>query len=339
MRSVLALTGGRKVPSARFRVRQYISELQQHNIALTEHAAWFGTYPPPTRWVRPIWACASLAQRVPSLVASYRYEVVLFQREMLSTFATLESLANKPRVFDVDDAIFLYRNGTFTKRLAREVNCVICGNEFLADWFSGFNANVVIIPTAVDTDRYVPGLRSLDPRPLTIGWIGSSANLEYLQRIEVALAKTLHATPRARLLVVCDKAPCLPALDQSRIEFVKWSEDLELHSIQRMDVGIMPLDDSLWARGKCSFKMLQYMSCGIPSVVSPVGSNIEILGIGACSLGAATESQWIENLTTLLMDSALRARMGQLARRIALEHFSVHALAPRLAACLHSVCT
>lgn len=332
---VAAFTGGATVPSARFRVRQYIPSLLQHGIAVKEMDSHFGIYPPQNKWIRPFWAGATLAEQIPKIIKSHCYDVVLLQREMLSSFVTLEPLTKTPRVLDVDDAIFLYRNGGFARRLAQISDRVICGNSYLADWFSAWNKDITVIPTAVDTERYVPADNQgkFEGAPV-IGWIGTSGNLKYVYSIEAALAKVLKLYPTARLRIVCDKVPEFRLIDITRCEFICWSESIEVSCIQSMDIGIMPLEDSAWARGKCSFKMLQYMACAIPVVVSPVGMNIEVLSIDTMGLGAVSEVEWIEALSALIESADLRHEMGVVGRGVVTESFSITKVAPLLVDCL-----
>lgn len=329
---IAAFTGGLSVPSARFRVRQYIPALRKEGIGIEEFASGFGQYPPQTKWIRPFWALATLAERVPGVMMSHRYDAVLLQREIMSSFVTLEPLTTRPRILDVDDAIFLQRGGGFAKRLAELSDKVICGNNYLAEWFSRWNINVDVIPTAVDTERYLPDAetKSLDS-PWVIGWIGTSGNYKYLYGIEGALAKVMRAHPRTRLKVVGDQLPEFRNLSLDQVDFVPWSEAIEVQAIQSMDIGIMPLEDSPWARGKCSFKMLQYMATGLPVVVSPIGMNAEILTLGELGIGATTERQWIDGLIALLENKTLRARFGAEGRRVVESSFSIRVVAPRLA--------
>lgn len=329
---IAAFTGGLSVPSARFRVRQYIPALRREGIEVEEFASAFGQYPPRVRWARPLWALATLAERLPAVVMSHRYDAVLLQREIMSSFVTLEPLTTHPRILDVDDAIFLQRGGGFARKLAELSDRVICGNNYLAEWFGRWNINVDVIPTAVDTERYFPNAE-IKPsgQPLIIGWIGTSGNYKYLYGIEGALTKVLHAHPNARLKVVGDKLPAFRHLPLGQVDFVPWSEAVEVQAIQSMDIGIMPLEDSPWARGKCSFKMLQYMATGLPVVVSPVGMNAEVLTLGELGIAATTEKQWIDGLIALLENRMLRARFGAEGRRVVESSFSIRVVAPRLA--------
>ena len=140
MIKVAAFTGGRDVPSARFRVRQYIGRLRSEGVEVNEYPAPLCAFPPKSQWIRPIWGVATLAARLPGIFMSYRHDVTLFQREMLSTFMTLEQFTKRPKVLDVDDAIWLHRGGGYAARLARNCEAIICGNDFLAEHFSRWNS-------------------------------------------------------------------------------------------------------------------------------------------------------------------------------------------------------
>jgi glycosyltransferase involved in cell wall biosynthesis len=332
--TVAAITGGRNVPSARFRVRQLIPALRKNGIHVHEFIPRISKYPPEVRWIRPLWGIAALTARIPAVLATHWYDVVFLQRELVSTFLTLELLTTRPRVLDVDDAVFLYRGGRFAERIAGQCDLVICGNDFLSNVFKQWNKNVRVIPTAIDTKRYVPN-KSMDVEDSDIiGWIGTSSNFKYLYEIEPALAAVLKACPDVTLRIIADKTPHFPDIEEGRIDFIPWSHENEVKGIQGMSIGIMPLSDSLWARGKCSFKMLQYMACGVPVVASPVGMNAQVLSLGAVGLGASNTNEWVSALVGLLMDRKERATMGINGRNIAEEHFSVQVVAPYLGACL-----
>ncbi|MHB1934964.1 MAG: glycosyltransferase [Acidobacteriaceae bacterium] len=330
-----AFTGDRKEPSGRFRVRQYLPYLERYGISMMDFPSRISKYPPESKWLRPLWGSAKLAELVPKVIRSHSFDAVLLQREMVSTFVTLEALTKKTRILDVDDAIFLYRGGGFARRLAQMSHRVICGNSYLAEWFGLWNRNVTIIPTAVDAERHFPLSETDDVADRkAIGWLGTSGNLKYLYSIEKALAKVLRIIPNAQLVVVSDKAPEFQGIDPGRIKYIHWEEKSEAECIQSMDVGIMPLDDTPWARGKCSFKMLQYMACGLPVVVSPVGMNAEVLAMEKLGIGASTESQWIDALVALLESEDMRSEMGMAGRKVVEAKFSIDVIAPQLAACL-----
>ena len=336
MLNVAAVTGGRDVPSARFRVRQYIPALHAHGVCIEELQSLTSAYPPQRHWLRPAWAALRLAEMAGVALKSRRHDVTLLQREMLSTFATLERWSGRPRVLDVDDAIHLFRGGATARTLAMQCDRIICGNPHLAEIYRKWNSDVVVLPTAVDTERYCPRASGAVRDTIVLGWIGTSANLRYLQAIEPALVMVLQRHPQAMLHIVCDKPPKLQAVAPSRVQYTPWSAASEVEAIQSFSIGLMPLEDSPWARGKCSFKMLQYMACGLPVVVSPVGMNADVLKLGEIGGGADTVAEWVEELVHLVEDDAARVRLGRNGRQIAEREFSVASLAPRFAGYLRS---
>jgi glycosyltransferase involved in cell wall biosynthesis len=255
---------------------------------------------------------------------------------MLSTFFTLEGLTRKPRILDVDDAIWLNRESSFARKLAEICDSVICGNSFLADHFSQWCSRISVLPTAVDTDRFRP----LQPRPqtevFTIGWSGSQSGFADLLLVEKPLQLILTLHPEMRLRVISNEPPRLD-LPSGQVEFVRWSAEVEVQAIQTLDVGIMPLRDTPWSYGKCAYKMLLYMSCGVPVVVSPVGMNREISDMGPIGATAITTDGWIGAIEELSDNREKSTRLGQNGRDIVLRHFSRDVLAPRLAAEIHRV--
>ena len=331
MLNVAAITGGQDVPSARFRVRQYLPALLAHGVCMAELQSRTSAYPPPQRWLRPAWAALRLAEMVGVALQSRCYDVTFLQREMLSTFATLERWTGRPRVLDVDDAIHLYRGGATAKTLAMQCDRIICGNPHLAEIYRQWNSDVVVLPTAVDAERYCPRSSGAPREAIVLGWIGTSANLRYLQDIEPALVTVLKQHPHAMLHVVCDMPPQLRAIQPERVQYTPWSAASEVATIQSFSIGLMPLEDSPWARGKCSFKMLQYMACGLPVVVSPVGMNADVLKLGDIGFGAVAIDEWVEALVQLVEDEASRTRMRATGRQIVVREFSVTNLAPRFA--------
>ncbi|MGZ6970683.1 MAG: glycosyltransferase family 4 protein, partial [Thermoanaerobaculia bacterium] len=320
---VAALTGGRRVSASRFRVRQYIPRLRQLGVDVHEFIARFESYPPEEVYPRPLWAVATLAERLPAVARSHRFDLTLLQREMVSTFMTLEPLTKSPRVLDVDDALWLLRRGDFFRRLARRCTGVLCGNAYIADVVSRWNSRVRVLPTAVDTNRFRPPSNSGDPARPVIGWSGLPSGFPYLLSIERSLAAVLERNPDVRLRVVSRRYPPFERVPRERVEFIEWSEDVEVETIQGMTVGLMPLDETPWSLGKCSYKMLLYMACGVPAVVSPIGMNAEVLAKGPVGLGPRTGDEWTEALESLLRDPAGARRMGQAGRDVVLTSYGL----------------
>lgn len=331
---VAAFTGGADVPSARFRVRQYVAMLARLGVSVDEMRCSLGKYPPQNTMLRPLWLLAALSEQALNVAKLGRYDVVLLQREMVSKLVTLERWVGRRMVLDVDDAIFLHRKGSTARRLAERAAVIVCGNSYLADNFSRWNPRVRVIPTGIDTDRYRPAEKTVSAAGEggeVIGWMGTSSNLPELVAIEGALADVLARFPKAKLRVISDRPPPLSRIPATQLEFVAWTKESEVRLLQEMDIGIMPLQESPWTLGKCSFKMIQYMACGLPSVVSHVGMNAEIAQMAPCTLSVRNSDEWVEALGELLRNARLRSVIGRTAREVAEKSFGVKVLAPRLA--------
>ena len=240
--------------------------------------------------------------------------------------------ARKPLVFDLDDAIWLPREGgnPLLRALHREravqdiMRCaaaVIAGNEFLADYASHFNRNVTVVPSSIDVAAYPHATNSS-----VVGWIGSSTTLPYLKQLGPVFAE-LGITPR----VIASGDPKALGF---RADFRRWRLETELNDLAEIGIGIAPLRDSPWERGKCGVKVLQYMACGIPVVASDVGVQNRIIQQGENGFLVRTEAEWIEQLRMLLADTALRARLGAVGRRRVEENFTVTSAAVQVAAVL-----
>jgi len=239
-----------------------------------------------------------------------------------------------PKVLDVDDAIWLNQRFQGIDRLAESCHLILCGNEYIAEHFRPACA-VRVLPTAVDTDRWKPGVRGERP---TIVWSGSSTGLPYLRGIEGAIAEVLRALPEARLRVVCDKPPDFKLVPAAQCDYIPWSPDTEVAAVQTATVGLMPMPDTPWTRGKCSLKLLTYLACGIPSVASPHGMNLDVIA-GGGAYGAKTNSEWVGLLLTLLRDHDLAHSAGKAGRAQVVDRYSIVKLAPELSMALRQVAT
>lgn len=334
MLRVAAFTGGQHLGSARFRVRQYIQPLAALEVKLDEYAARYGSFPPSRLGLRPAWGFATLIARLPAVAMSHRYDMTFLQREMVSTFRTLEPFTRRPRVLDMDDAIWLHRRGRHIEKIVQDCDAVICGNEYLADWASQHNSRVSVLPTGVDTERFRPPLRGIVRHGKTvIGWMGQSSGYRYLEAIREAIRHIAGKHRSVVFRIVSDRPPP-DWISRCGVEFVKWSAHNEVSLLQSFDIGIMPMEKSPWCLGKCSYKMLLYMSCGLPVVVSDFGMNAEILKRGCIGCGVSNTDEWIQALECLIDTPALRYSMGSAGRRVIETSYSVNVLAPRLACLL-----
>jgi hypothetical protein len=332
---VAAYTGGVMVPSARARVRQYIEPLGRLGITVREYPLPLGNILPRQLALRPAWMATTAVARVAALACSWKADVTWISRQLLPAFTPLHGMAKRPMILDVDDAVWLNTGGHRAGDLARASQVVVCGNSFLANQFSRWNTNVVVIPTAVNTAWYQPH----PPRPenLIMGWTGTSGNFPFLYAIEEALMKVFQSCGRAKLLVVADRPPRFKLLPGSRIEFDPWTPRTELAAFARMSIGLMPLADNEWCNGKCSYKMLCYMAAGLPVVVTAAGMNREVLAMVEVGMSAGREREWVEALTTLLHDAALCRRMGATGRNVIEQHFSLQRLAQQYAVLFRSL--
>ncbi len=327
--SVTALTGGENVPSARFRVRALLPHLDQHGVTVNEKFPRISKYPPASKIIRPLWFVGSTASRIPGILASRKTDVTLLQREFISTLFTLERMTKAPRVLDVDDAIHLHRKGVAAKKLAECCEMILCGNEFLADWYQQYCSNVEIIPTSIDAERFLPGAKHQE-EIVRIGWTGLHSNLKYLYQIEDSLATVFKERPNTRLKIISDQRPRFERISPDFIEFSQWSASTEASALSDIDIGIMPLADSEWERGKCAFKLLQYMSTEIAVVGSPVGVNKKILRNNEVGLSASTNKDWTENLLALIDNLDLRNNMGATGREKILAEYDSKNVAQNL---------
>lgn len=262
----------------------------------------------------------------------------------------LESMLRRsaaPFVAEYDDALFhnydLSPNTLVRRVLGRKIDrvmqhatCVIAGNGYLAARATQAGApRVELIPTVVDHRRYAEVVHG-ERVQTVIGWVGSPATQKYLLDIRHALAEVC-AKHDARLLLVGANAQIVEGLAGIPVELATWSEDTEAATIARMDIGIMPLVDGPWERGKCGYKLIQYMACGLPVVASPVGVNVDIVRQGENGYLATDGATWEDAMQRLVKDSSLRQRMGRAGREQVEREYSVVAQAPRLAAVLHSL--
>jgi glycosyltransferase involved in cell wall biosynthesis len=242
---------------------------------------------------------------------------------------------------DVDDAIWLSRPFGFfaAADIARSMDAVIAGNNYLLEYFGRYCRKVYIVPTAVDLDRYEFQADSENERPkkFVIGWTGLAYNYRYLKLIEKPLRRFLQDHPDAELKLVAQRPWESREIAPEKIRFVTWSRESEAKVLQEMSVGIMPLSDDKWTRGKCSFKMLQYMAVGLPVIVSPVGMNRDVLQKADLGFAASSNDEWYDALKTLYEDRSLGVRLGLAGRKVVEQFYSADLIATELANIFKSI--
>ncbi|MBI4489150.1 MAG: glycosyltransferase [Deltaproteobacteria bacterium] len=277
------------------------------------------------------------------------WDVIYLDRELLPIGSpVLERLLIRkgiPIVYDFDDAIFLPdvsdANRPFkwlkwpqeTGEICQLSAHVIGGNDYLKAYALQSNRHVSVVPTTIDTDTYTPkGSVKIRGLPV-IGWSGSLTTLKHLRTVETALQALKKSAP-FRLKVLGSPDFFLPGLD---VESKGWDAGFEVSDLKSFDVGIMPLPDDEWSRGKCELKALQYMAVGVPVVASPVGVNSQIIEDGKNGFLAASETGWVEKLSLLLSDEDLRRRFAKEGRRTVEERYSAKVHAPRVLEILEQV--
>jgi glycosyltransferase involved in cell wall biosynthesis len=237
----------------------------------------------------------------------------------------------KRMVFDFDDSV-MYKSGPASRRqqqrqqrrfavTAGKADLVIAGNRYLQQEALPFNREVRLLPTVLDMDRYIAREESGDKtREVVLGWIGSRGTLRYLQDIGPALEELGRRWPGLKLKIVADDF-----FDLNNVQVIKkpWSAADEIADLHSFDIGLMPLTDDIWTRGKCGFKLLQCMAVGLPVVCSPVGVNADIVTDGREGFHATTREEWVAKLDALIADSDLRRQMGQRGRLRVANAFSL----------------
>jgi glycosyltransferase involved in cell wall biosynthesis len=337
--NITAISPGYNEPSSRFRIRQYIPHLKEKNIFV--HEFWSiprKSYKLPgalgsirQRYILPLSGATELIKfgsLIPSFLDSFKADLVWMNRPA-HNLIHFEKYYRKPVIFDVDDAIWLY-NEKKMEQTAKNVSCIIAGNEYIGEWFSRFNKNIFIVPTAVDTCRFISNPSINKEEKFIIGWSGSKDGLRFVYAIEEQLNGFIRNHKNTFIKIICDCRPDFKFIPPERTIYIKWNPLTENTELQDLSVGIMPLTDNEWSRGKCSFKMLQYMSMAIPVVVSDVGMNSELLAKSKIGFGVRKLKEWQEALTILLNDQSLQDKMGNNGRTLVENEYSVKVVVEKL---------
>ena len=284
---------------------------------------------------------AAYGRRLQALRHADCFDLAIVHCELLPFLPSwLErQLLQIPFIYDCDDAFFLkYRSGRLrllqpllgakADRLMSSSVAVTAGNTALAAHALRFNRNVTVLPSVVDTDQFRPAATPPAERaaqPFTVGWIGSPSTAPYLQLLVEPLQQ-LARERSVRLLVVGGPAPAIAGVE---VIEQPWSLEQEVPLIQQFDVGVMPLPNTPWSRGKCAYKLIQCMACAIPVVASRVGANLDTVP-PECGLLAETPEEWLAALRLLAADPSLRQRIGRAARHWVVQRYSLRSALPVL---------
>lgn len=330
-------------PSQRYRFEQFQPYLEAHGYVVTyfyliraqDDQKFYGA---GHYFAKAFILCRSLLLLFALLFRAGRYDLIFVQREafMLGTVFFERFLAKKaPLVYDFDDAIWLQnvsagnralsflKDAKKTEKLIALADLVLAGNQYLVDYARAFNDQVALVPTVVDSENYTCTPPPTPKDRICIGWSGSFSTIPYFE----------YALPALRLLkerygeriyfkVIGDASYSNKELD---IQGVAWSSATEVAELSEIDIGIMPLPDDEWTKGKCALKGLLYMSLGQAAVLSDVGVNGTVIEDGVDGFLVTTTEEWVEKIALLIEDPVLRQQMGQRARQTVLERYSVHA--------------
>ena len=346
----------------RFRVAQYVPALESAGVRVTI-SPFFTTeffrlvYRRGHALQKSLLFAERAIDRLRTVMARARYDVIFIYREALpigpaiveSLFARADSIA---LIYDFDDAVYLPNTSEANRAIAalkwprkvktivRRSDCVIAGNEYLAAWARTYSDAVRVIPTCVDTDKFVPradaharGVRlQPDTNVPTIGWIGTPTTVPYLLSLQSIFQDIARTHPFVLRICGAGADVHMPGV---KVDNVPWALDAEVSLFNTCDIGVYPLSDDEWARGKCGFKAIQFMACGVPVVAAPVGVNREILRDGVNGLLATSPGEWVEKLGRLLASAPLRATLGAAGRATIEAEYSLKVNAPKVVAAVH----
>jgi glycosyltransferase involved in cell wall biosynthesis len=327
-------------PSQRFRFEQYISYLKENGfdsecsfIISEQDDAVF--YKPGSYFSKFRIFLKSFRHRLKDARKANQFDIVYVQREAFMTrsirFEKKFKKSKAKLVFDFDDSIWLsnvsdanrklnwLKDAEKTAKIIAISNMIFAGNQYLKDYASQFNQNIKIIPTTIDTEEYqrIP----TENDKICIGWSGS---ITTIQHFEYALPFLIRIKEKYGDKVVFKVIGDANYRNESLgIKGIGWNKQDEIKELSSFDIGIMPLPDDEWAKGKCGLKGLQYMALEIPTIMSPVGVNSEIIDNGKNGFLASTVAEWEEKISELIEDKTLRMNMGKAARQTVIDQYSV----------------
>ncbi|MGI9103742.1 MAG: glycosyltransferase family 4 protein [Terriglobales bacterium] len=336
-----------RAPGPRFRYEQYLSYFRETGFGVDLAPFYDGPtcdiLYKPGYLARKTWGVLrGFLRRMKSIARVSNYEYVFLYREAAPIgpplFEALLFALKKRVIYDFDDAIFL-RSQSGVNPLAawlkwpskvayavrRSYKVSVC-NPFLVNWAKQFNDRVVLIPTSIDPEYHSPRPKKHSGR-IVIGWTGSHSTAPYLELVRPVLRR-LEQDYDFDFQVICDTDPGFPELRNYR--FLPWRRETEIEDLNEIDIGIMPVPEGTWEKGKVGFKAIQYSAMGIAPVVSEVGSGHEVVQDGTTGLVVRnTEDDWVEALASLLREPQRITTLGRAAREYILQGYSVPALRER----------
>jgi glycosyltransferase involved in cell wall biosynthesis len=333
-------------PSQRFRFEQYLGlgntqQVDFHQAGYFNHEVKKIIFEQGHYWAKFVGSITGYWRRLRFVAGLKKYDVIYIHREatpigppLIEYLIHLFRNKQQKLVYDFDDSIwasdpnrsYLFRLMKWpgkVKHICRWVDQITVGNEFLRDYALQFNKKVTVLPTVVNTSTLHNRLVDQQKPALVVGWTGTFTNLKYLEMI-VPIIQQLSEQYSFKFLVIADKDP---QFKLSNYQYLTWKKETEIEDLLQFNIGIMPLLDDVIGRGKCGFKAIQYLALGIPAVVSPTGTNKDIVTDSENGYLCSNEAQWLERIETLLKDAKLRSEMGQKGRQKMIDQYSVAATA------------
>lgn len=328
------VTDGLLAPSSRYRCEQFFPYFEKEGIRCilkygygtlyntAVNRRWGGLYKLACRLRRGVW----------QMLPAKETDIIFLQRTALPHFPVFEqalATLDIPTIFDFDDSLTL--NGVGERSLLRDwtfrkatkvSDRIIAGNDYLLE-MAGYPTKTSVIPTVIDTEKFYPTPRNNSK--LVIGWMGTSGNFLSLRPLVPALLRVLAKHPEVVVRIVSNSV-FVPLANHPQVEQIQWSPDTEVELVRSFDIGLMPLIDAPVTRGKCAFKMIQYMSVESPVVVSKVGANIEVFGQGPPPGMIVDSFDWTEQISELIGDQHLRREMGANGRQRVVSAFSIQSV-------------
>ncbi len=329
-------------PSQRFRVELYIPYMQEAGIdykiaPFIDAATWKLLYTKGNTIAKAWGIAKGFLRRLKTVLFDvHSYHYIFIHREAAPIGPPvfewiIAKLWRKKIIYDFDDAIWI-PNTSQSNKLASSLKAfwkvarickwsykIAAGNEYLRSYASQYNNNAVLLPTCVDMERMHNRRKQHNDHPLVVGCTGSHSTLRYLDDI-IHVIDNLQQKYDFTFLVIANKKPDIQLRNWY---FMPWNESTEIDDLLKMDIGIMPLEADEWSEGKCGFKLIQYLSLGIPAVASPVGVNKTIIENGINGYLCNTPAEWESALEALIADMDKRRTMGEAGHTKMLQQYSI----------------
>jgi glycosyltransferase involved in cell wall biosynthesis len=332
------------VPGQRFRFEQYLDYLAENGFNITfsnllSENDFSIYYTKGNYFKKALLVIKSIRKRYSELISASKYDIIFIFREgffLGNSYFERQFAKRSNVIFDYDDAIWITsdvsaNNKLFrflkspdkTRKIIQVSKMVFAGNEYLADYAKQYNMNVVIVPTTINTDEYLPNHNYQNGDRICIGWSGSFSTIVHFMTCLEALKLIKEKYGDKVYFKVIGSEDYHN--EELGIKGLPWRKETEIKDLQEINIGIMPLPDDEWSKGKCGLKGLQYMALGIPTVMCPVGVNRKIINDGENGFLASDANEWVDKLSMLIDSKELRQKLGQEGRKTVVSSFSVEA--------------